>query len=125
MKSPPLLVAISIAVVALGCAPGRTRGSKLTALPSRPTQPLSHIDAAVEDWRGTNTGGVCPVHHIAMRIEIVPNLKAGVCILFADDYNQARATRFPYAGIEFGQEFYGEKRGKIYICAACLKAREN
>jgi hypothetical protein len=75
--------------------------------------------APVEDWRGGSD--VCQVHGSTMRSEIVPNL-AGF-IDPALDYAAAKETQFPNAGIDYGPEFYGEKRGMIYVCDACVQAR--
>ena len=80
-------------------------------------------DAGVEDWRGKQTGGICPVHHVAMRTEIVYATEPGYCAIWPDDYVEARRTRFPYAGIEYGPELYGTRRGKIYVCRSCELAR--
>ena len=66
--------------------------------------------------------GVCEVHKVRMQTEVVPN-----CNGFIDptrNYGEARRKLFPNAGIDYGPQFYGEGRIKIYICSACVKARD-
>ncbi len=79
----------------------------------------------VGDWRDLKTGGVCPVHHIAMRTEIVYEPHPDSCFFRRPDYAEARRTRFPYARDDYAREANGSRRGKIYVCPSCLLARAN
>ena len=61
-----------------------------------------------------------------METRIVHNCSLD-CILWPDDHDEyisARDRLFPHAGIVYGKEFYGKKRGKIYVCQMCETARK-
>ena len=76
---------------------------------------------SVHDWRFGS--GVCEVHHVAMQTQVVHNIN-GACILFTPGYNRALERSFPNAGIDYAPQFYGPKRGKIYVCPLCVKAKD-
>ena len=74
----------------------------------------------VEDWRHGN--GVCEVHGTQMRTEEVHGL-AGT-ISFLPEYMEV-ASEFPNAGIEYGEELYSSRVGKIHVCSECESARQS
>ena len=79
----------------------------------------------VADWRDLKTGGVCPVHHVAMRTEMVYEPHPDSCYFRHPAYAEARRTRFPYARDDYELTAKGSRRGKIYVCPSCLLARAN
>jgi hypothetical protein len=74
----------------------------------------------IQDWRH-GVSDLCPVHHVVMRTEVVYGL-AGV-IDPTRDYADARPRFFPYAGIDYSPDMYSKERGMIYVCPACVQAK--
>ena len=79
-----------------------------------------YLFLAPEDWR--HGDGICEIHGKRMRTEVVHNCTA--LIDHTPEYFEAKKKLFPNAGIEYGQDLYGNKRGKIYVCDECEKARD-
>lgn len=75
---------------------------------------------ATEDWR--HGDGICEVHGKQMRTEVVHD--CAVLIDFTPEYLEAREKLFPNAGIEYSSDLYGNRRGRIYVCDECKKARD-
>lgn len=52
------------------------------------------------------------VHHLAGHISFLP------------EYMDA-ASQFPNAGIEYSEELYSSRVGKIHVCSECESARQS
>src|SRR4051812_39515683 len=68
--------------------------------------------------------GICPVHHVGMRTEVVHGSDA-LNIMNTPNYAEAVGHKFPHGGIDYGPQSYGRERGKIYVCPLCEKAKVN
>lgn len=78
------------------------------------------LDLFAADWR--HGDGICPLHNQPMQTRTV--YSPAVTMQFSPDYFLAREESFPFCGIEYSSDFYGDKRGKIYVCPQCEKARQ-
>ena len=79
------------------------------------------LDLFVEDWRYGD--GTCEVHGIEMKTVVVRRL-AGPAPSIDVEFCDAMERDFPNCKLDFGENFYGKQRGKVFVCPDCQKSLE-